>query len=136
VTGGYFFGVGAGEWLAMCAFAVPFLVWLGWLGLWWRRRRKSRAREGLSLDLVEVITQPPARMAQLVHLASDAELCSLWERSGTEIRHVHSPTTLAWYVTLRRSLLVELERRDPRVVDSWLAAGPDSRDLPAYLHRR
>jgi hypothetical protein len=120
----------------MCAVVVPFLVWLGWLGLWWRRRRKSRARDGLSLDLVEVITQPPARMAQLVHLVSDAELCSLWERSGTEIRHVHSPTTLAWYVTLRRSLLVELERRDPRVVDSWLAAGPDSRDLPAYLHRR
>jgi hypothetical protein len=136
VTVGYSFGVGAGEWLAICAVVVPFVVWFALLAVWWRRRKRSRTREGLALDLVEVITQPPARMAQLVHRASDAELCSLWERSGTEIRDAHSPTTLAWYVTLRRSLLVELEQRDPRVVESWLAAGPDSRDLPAYLHRR
>lgn len=129
-------GVSLGDWIAVGVIALPFLVWIALLAYWWRRRRNNRARHGLALDLVEVITQPPSEMAQLMRSASDADLCGLWERSGTEIRKVKSATTLAWYVTLRRSLLTELEQRDPRVVSTWLAAGPDSRDLPAYLRRR
>jgi hypothetical protein len=104
--------------------------------LWSWRRRRRRTRKAVALDLVEVITQPPQQMAELISKASDAELCDLWQRSGQEIQHAALPTTLSWYVTLRRSLLDELEHRDPRVVDSWLAAGPNSEDLPTYLHRR
>jgi hypothetical protein len=128
--------VSLGAWLAVVAVTVPLVAWVVLLTWWWRRRGKTRARHGIALDLVEVITQPPQQMAQLVHRASDEELCSLWERSGQEIRLVQSPVTMSWYVTLRRSLLHELEERDPRLVESWLAAGPKSGDLPTYLHRR
>jgi len=79
------------------------------------------AEATMSLELVPAVDVESA-LAELPHL-SDLEVCHAWRRSFVALDAVSSPRDRLAIVQLREAYLDELDRRQPRALRAWLAAG-------------
>lgn len=75
----------------------------------------------MSMELVPSVDIETA-LAELPHL-SDLEVCHAWRRSFVVLDSVSNPRDRLAVVQLREAYLDELDRRQPRALRAWLAAG-------------
>lgn len=75
----------------------------------------------MSMELVPSVDIESA-LAELPHL-SDLEVCHAWRRSFVVLDSVSNPRDRLAVVQLREAYLDELDRRQPRALRAWLAAG-------------
>lgn len=66
---------------------------------------------------------------------SDTELCGAWRRSTVRLQWVRTASERLELTVLRGKYLDELERRDPRGFQNWLATSPGASSNP-YGHLR
>jgi hypothetical protein len=131
--------------LALVAAATsPWVV--QWLGRKRHRRRRGSAAPSaapdrgapsaterpVDADAAEVPVELPSKVQQL----SLSELCDAWRRSFLALKAVVTVEDRLHVVACRTLYLDEMERRNPRGLQEWLAAGARAAGVPdRYLRR-
>ncbi|MEP7089278.1 MAG: hypothetical protein ABI776_04155 [Nocardioidaceae bacterium] len=141
---------------------LPLLVMAGvtspWLLVWVLAQLPRRTPPAAATPLSPDPADRPARSAEaapapehvqlsashwdtFVRSLSDQELCSSWRVSYTFVVSASATVTGVELVNLRQAYLDELERRNPRGVQAWLAhgaraAGDPTRHLAARPYDR
>lgn len=95
------------------------------------RNRLGRARDAWPVP-ARFAVQPPGCRRAVVHEAGDEQLCWMWDESAQDVARARDPDSLVPLVDLRRMLLDELERRNPRAFARWLDQ-PDLARMRRYL---